>query len=181
MRSETLRLLPYAGIPALVTALFLLQAGGPDPFLLLRKLILLVIGYVCAITDLKTKQIPNKLVLVIMASWILMITPELFLNTASAVLMLKDSAIGFATGGGLFLLVYLISRKGLGGGDVKFMAASGLYLGFGGVLPAMLYGSVLAALTALILIVVKKIGRKDTIPLVPFLYMGILITVFFQM
>ena len=74
----------------------------------------------------------------------------------------------------------MVSRKGLGGGDVKLMAVSGLYLGAGSVLPAMLYGSVLAAVTAGVLIALKKIGRKDAIPLVPFLYAGMLITVFIQ-
>ena len=46
------------------------------------------------------------------------------------------------------------------------------------VLPAILYGSILAALFSLILMAAKKLGRKDTIPLVPFLYLGILIVLF---
>ena len=63
---------------------------------------------------------------------------------------------------------------------MKLMAVSGLYLGADGVLPAMLYGSVLSALAAILLILCKKIERKDTIPLVPFLYAGMLVTVFIQ-
>ncbi len=76
-------------------------------------------------------------------------------------------------------MVYLVSRGGLGGGDVKLMAASGLYLGFQKVMQAMLYGSILAALTGGGLILMRKIGRKDTIPLIPFLYAGILLSTFF--
>ena len=79
----------------------------------------------------------------------------------------------------LFLAVYLVSRKGLGGGDVKFMAASGLYLGVD-VLPAMFYGSVLSAAAGLGLLLAKKIGRRDAIPLAPFLFAGILIVLFAQ-
>ena len=60
------------------------------------------------------------------------------------------------------------------------MAVSGLYLGFDGVLPAMLYGTVLATLVTLVLVLLKKLGRKDTFPLVPFLYAGMLLTVFTQ-
>ena len=37
---------------------------------------------------------------------------------------------------------------------------------------------VLAAVTGLILILLRKIGRKDTMPLAPFLFAGILITFF---
>ena len=76
------------------------------------------------------------------------------------------------------LAVYFVSRRGLGGGDVKLMSAAGLYLGYDGVLTALLYGSVLSAAAALALIAGKKMTAKDTIPMVPFLYVGILLTEF---
>ena len=44
----------------------------------------------------------------------------------------------------------------------------------------MLFGTILAALAGLTLIVLKKISRKDKIPLAQFLYVGILITVFLR-
>jgi prepilin signal peptidase PulO-like enzyme (type II secretory pathway) len=66
----------------------------------------------------------------------------------------------------------------LGGGDVKFMSVAGLYLGFSGTIPVILFGTVIAALTGLVLILLKKINRKDSIPLAPFLFIGIIITVF---
>ena len=81
-------------------------------------------------------------------------------------------------GGGLFLLVYILSRKGLGAGDVKFMAVAGLYLGFNGVLPSMLIGSILSCITAITLMIMKKIDKSATLPLAPFLYGGILVTLF---
>ena len=58
------------------------------------------------------------------------------------------------------------------------LGVAGLYLGYDGALSALLYGSVLAALSALVLILGKKMTAKDTIPLVPFLYVGILLTEF---
>jgi len=151
-----------------------------DPFVMLRYELVIIFGYVAAVLDLKTKRIPNGLVLTMLVAWVLTMTPMLFLDTGAAIGMLKDSALGFVIGGGLFLLVYIVSHKGLGGGDVKFMAVAGLYLGFGGAIPVMLYGTVLAALTGLALILLKKIGRSDAIPLAPFLFAGILLTVFLQ-
>jgi len=147
---------------------------------MLQNELIIVFGYVAAVLDLKTKRIPNGLILAMLVAWVFTMTPMFFLDTGAAVGLLKDSALGFAIGGGLFLLVYMISRKGLGGGDVKFMAVAGLYLGFGGAIPVMLYGTVLAALTGLALILFKKIGRRDAIPLAPFLFAGILMTVFLQ-
>jgi Flp pilus assembly protein protease CpaA len=137
---------PYAGLPVIAAALLVVRAGRTETLLLLWYVLVIVFGYVAAILDIKTKRIPNMLVLTMLAAWVLTMTPQMYLDTAAALALLLESALGFAIGGGLFLLVYLISRKGLGGGDVKFMAAAGLYLGFSGTIPVMLYGTVLAAL-----------------------------------
>jgi len=118
------------------------------------------------------------LILFMLAGWLLLIIPMLFFVPDTGIESFVDSLLGLLTGGGLFLVVYLFSSKGLGGGDVKFMAAAGLYLGFANTIPAILYGTVLAALTGLILVLIKKIERKDAIPLAPFLFIGIMITVF---
>jgi len=170
--------LPYIGIPVVITALLLIMAGKTDSFSILLSLLLAVFGYIAAVVDIKDKKIPNDLVLAMIAAWILLMIPKLFLDPEITLKILVDSAAGFAIGGGLFLLVYFVSRKGLGGGDVKLMAAVGMYMGLYRVLPAMLYGTVIAALVGAVLLLLKKIGRKDTIPLAPFLYAGILITIF---
>ena len=149
-----------------------------DSFIMLRYEILAIFGYIAAVFDIKLKKIPNSLILATIAAWVLIMTPKLFLDADSAIMLLVDSTIGFAIGGGIFLFVYIISRKGIGGGDIKFMAVTGLYLGYYGVLPAMLCGTISAALTGFALILLKKIGRKDAIPLAPFLCAGILVTVF---
>ena len=170
--------LPYAGIPFVMATLLVVFMARLDAFVLLNYELLIVFGYITAIFDIKTRRIPNALILAMLMAWAIAITPRLFLSTDAAIAFLLDSAIGFVVGGGLFLLIYLVSRKGLGGGDVKFMAGVGLYLGFGKVIPAMFYATILAALVGLTLILMKKIGRKDKIPLAPFLYIGILIAIF---
>jgi len=170
--------LPYAGIPIIIALFLLFQIARFEAFFLLQRTLLIVLGYIAAVFDIKTRKIPNKLVLAMIGAWVILIVPQLFVNISATVEILLDSLIGFAIAGGMFLLVYIISRKGVGGGDVKFMAAAGLYLGMGGVLPAMLIGSVLVGLTGLALILLKKMGRKDAIPFAPFLYVGILVTIF---
>jgi len=170
---------PYLGLPVILTALVLLRAGKTDALAMLQSGMIVVFGYIASVFDLRTKKLPNYLILVMISAWVLIMTPKLFLDTDKAIDMLLDSLLGLAIGGGVFMLVYLISRKGLGGGDVKFMAATGLYLGFHKIVPATLCGTILAALTGLSLMALKKIGRKDKMPLAPFLYIGILLTVFF--
>ena len=150
-----------------------------DWIFILWSIMLIVFGIIISISDIKTKKIPNNIVITMIVAWLITIIPMLIIQTPKALVMLQDSIFGFLMGGGFFLLVYVISKKGLGGGDVKFMAASGLYLGFHGVIPTMFCGSLLAAGTAIVLILLKKIKRNDSIPLAPFLFTGMLLTIFF--
>ena len=144
---------------------------------LLLSLLLLAFGLIASVIDIKTKTIPNKLVLLMLSAWLVVMIPMVIFRTSEATVLLKDSALGFALAGGLFLLVYIISKKGLGGGDVKFMAVCGLYLGLYYVVPVIFIGSILAGLTGLTMLLLKKMKRKDTLPLAPFLYVGILLTI----
>ena len=144
---------------------------------ILKYALIVVFGLIAAVIDVRTKRVPNLLIFAMLAAWPFIFASLLFTGVGAAVTLLVDSALGFVIGGGLFMLVYLISRSGLGGGDVKFMACAGLYLGAGGTIPAIFLGTVLAALIGLVLILLKKIGRKDKIPLIPFLFIGILVTV----
>jgi len=153
-------------------------AAQLTPYLFLKTTMLITLSYIAVVFDISTKRIPNTLVLLMVAGWLLTITPMIFVDTELGIRLLTDSIYGSLIGGGLFLLVYLLSRKGLGGGDVKFMAAAGLYLGFAKTVPAILYGTVLASLTGLVLILIHKIGRKDSLPLAPFLFIGIMIIAF---
>lgn len=170
----------YSGIPIIVIGLLFYYFGKIDSFKLLHYILLIIFGYIASINDLKSKSVPNSLILIMLGAWVITMIPKLFLEIDSAAVILKDSILGFIIGGGLFLLVYIISRKGMGGADVKFMAAAGLYIGSARVLSAMLYGAVILALIGIILLALKKIGRKDTLPFIPFIYIGILIATFYR-
>lgn len=170
------RVLPCVGILLLELVLWRLRQGGESAEILLHGL-LLAFGYLATLNDLREKRIPNSLAAIMLGAWILILVPQLFLRTEYGLWLLINGLIGFLLAGILFLIVYLVSRGGLGGGDVKFMAVSGLYLG-ADVLPAMLYGSILSAVVGLCLLLAKKLGRRDTMPLAPFLYIGMLAVIF---
>jgi leader peptidase (prepilin peptidase) / N-methyltransferase len=86
-----------------------------------------------------------------------------------------DAMVGLCLGGGLFLLIAVLSRGGMGGGDIKLIAMIGAFLGWQAVLVTILFGAFLGALVGLSLIVMKKKGRKDPVPFGPFLAIGALI------
>ncbi len=170
----------YILAPLTITLLALIFQNDEELMVLVQWTILLGGGYYIALYDATNKTIENRSNLLLLAGWCATILLGLLMDIQSAIPILLESLIGLVLGGGLFLFMYVISRQGLGGGDVKFMAIAGLYLGYQSVVPAMLYGSILAAMYAGVMMLFKKISRKDTIPMAPFLYAGMVVAVLFS-
>ena len=90
-----------------------------------------------------------------------------------------NSGLGFLVGGGLFYLLAVLSRGGMGGGDIKFIAAAGALLGWQKVLLVIFLGAILGSVIGLALMILQKKDRKSQIPFGPFLAIGTLIAIFF--
>lgn len=83
-----------------------------------------------------------------------------------------DHAIGFVAVSGLFLIIYWITKgKGIGGGDIKLMAAAGLMLGWKNILLALMIGSVAGSVIHLTLM--KLQGKDRVLAFGPYLAFGI--------
>ena len=93
------------------------------------------------------------------APWI----PQLWLHG------LPNFALGGAIGFLIFLLLALVSRGGMGFGDVKLAALIGLATGFPSVFLALIIAAILGGLVAIVLLATGKRGRKEAIPFGPFL------------
>ena len=78
-----------------------------------------------------------------------------------------------------FFIIAVLSSGGLGGGDIKLMAASGVLLGIKWNIFAACAGLLLGGLYGFFLLITKRAKRKDCFALGPFLCLGIAI-VFFQ-
>jgi len=87
-----------------------------------------------------------------------------------------SALLGGAIGFGLMLAPYLISRGGMGGGDVKLAGLIGLAIGFPHVLIALLMAIIAAGVLAIALIVSRRRTRKQTIPFGPFLAAAAMLT-----
>ena len=137
---------------------------------------LVVISFI----DLDFQIIPDKITLpgiplgLIAGSFLL---PDPFMTYT--VLGYKASLIGFIVGGGLFYAIALISRGGMGGGDIKMMAMVGAVMGWKAVLLVTFLGSLIGSVVGVFLMIAKGKGRKTKIPFGPFLALGALITLFY--
>ena len=83
---------------------------------------------------------------------------------------------GGVAGFGAMLLPYLISRGGMGGGDVMLAGLIGMVNGFPLVFLALLLGIVGGGLVAIILVILRLRSRKDPIPFGPFLAVAAMVT-----
>ena len=83
-----------------------------------------------------------------------------------------DSLIGIAVGGGIFLVIILVSGGGMGGGDMKLGAMLGAFLGWKLGLLALLLGVLAGGAVAVVLLLLGRKGRKEAIPFGPYLALG---------
>jgi leader peptidase (prepilin peptidase)/N-methyltransferase len=80
--------------------------------------------------------------------------------------------IGVLLGGGILLLLAVLSRGGMGGGDIKLAAMIGAFLGWQAVLLTIFLSTIGGAVVGISLILLKQKGRKESIPFGPFLALG---------
>jgi prepilin signal peptidase PulO-like enzyme (type II secretory pathway) len=86
------------------------------------------------------------------------------------------AVLGGAVGFAIFLLIALISRGGMGWGDVKLAALIGLATGFPLVFLAVIMGAILGGIVAVALMIAGKRKRREAIPFGPFLALATMVT-----
>ncbi|AFS77801.1 prepilin-like proteins leader peptide-processing enzyme, type 4 [Gottschalkia acidurici 9a] len=95
-------------------------------------------------------------------------------------IILVSSILGFLVGGGFYYLILIISKGNMGGGDIKLMAALGIWLGWEDTFIAIFITFMLGAIISILLLVTKIKSRKDPIPFGPFIVLGTLITIIYK-
>lgn len=89
-----------------------------------------------------------------------------------------DALITAAAAGGFFLLIAVLSRGGMGGGDIKLAAMMGAFLGWPSIVFALLVAFTTGAAVGLFLIASGRRSRKDAIPFGPSLAAGAIVAWF---
>lgn len=93
---------------------------------------------------------------------------------------IKGSVIGTLLGGGLFFIVAIASRGGMGGGDIKLIAMLGSFLGWINVIITIILSSFIGSVVGILMMIFLGKGRKYPIPFGPFLAVGGIISLFFH-
>ncbi|MDI3269663.1 MAG: A24 family peptidase [Bacillota bacterium] len=140
----------------------------PWPWAAGQQAVLVGVLLGASIVDVKQRRIPNLLNL---AGALLAFTFSLLGGKSFFWSSLKGSLTVFF----LLLLLHLISRGRLGLGDVKLGFVLGAFLGPEAGLLAVTWAFLIGGGVALVLLLMKKISREDSLPLAPFFALGTLI------
>lgn len=142
----------------------------------------MAVGLTATVTDLRNRTIPNWLSL---TALLVGLAARTYLYGSSGA---ADAGLGVLIGFAVFLVFFLLG--GMGGGDVKLMAAFGAILGREQILTAAIWTALAGGLMALGYLAFKKLrravkkerraedelDRKDSMPYAPAILMGVLMS-----
>ncbi len=127
---------------------------------------------IITVSDLAYMLIPDKILLFF----------GVLLIIARAVSPLNpwwDSIIGAVGGFGLLLLIAILSKGGMGGGDIKLFAVIGLVLGIIPTLLTLFLAAFIGAIVGVIHLRRSKQGRKTPVPFGPSIALAAIIVYFY--
>lgn len=122
-----------------------------------------------SVTDLRGRYIPDD------ATVFFGLVFLLFQLSALSLPSLLNSLLGAAAGGAILGLPHLIRKDSVGLGDVKLLAVCGLMTGFPSIFYVLTRALVFMALFSIVQLLRKKLALRSQVPLVPFLFLGVLI------
>jgi leader peptidase (prepilin peptidase)/N-methyltransferase len=163
----------YPAVEALTAILFVLAWRSFGPTLEFVFAVALLCALVASTAiDLRHQIIPDAITLPGILAGVLA-------NVATGHLTWVEVALGIALGGGVFFVIIVASRGGMGAGDMKLGAMLGAFLGWKIALFGLMVAVVAGGVWALALMALGLRGRKDAIPFGPFLALGGAAALFF--
>lgn len=163
----------YAAVEFVTACLFTITpflVGWSKELLISYGLISLLI--IVFVSDISYMLIPDKILLFFTAYFIVarMIVP---MNPWYSPL------IGAAAGFLLLLLIAVISKGGMGGGDIKLFAVLGIIFGFQEILLVFFFSTLCGSIIGITALLSGKAKRKQHIPFGPSIALGAIITYFY--
>lgn len=127
---------------------------------------------VITVSDIRYMLIPDKILLVFSGIFLM----ERMFNPLAP---WWDSILGAVVGFSLLLVIAIVSKGGMGGGDIKLFAVIGFVVGTKTVLLSFFLATLFGAIIGLIGILCKIVKKEKPIPFGPFIAIGTLCAYFF--
>lgn len=163
----------YPSVELLTGLLFIssyLKIGFEVEFI--TALLLIAMLMIILVSDITYMIIPNKVLLFFLPLFIIMRMIQPLEPWWSAVI---GAVVAFL----LIAIIILISRGGMGAGDMKLFGLLGIVLGTGKVLLTFFLASLLGSIIGMCLMLFKIVERKQPIPFGPYIIIATIISYFY--
>lgn len=144
----------------------------------LLKVFIVILGCgIAMVWDVVKKIIPNRLIISMIVIRIIILCFEIvFRNDIIRQIVIK-SAIGMVVTFLILMIFSLISKGGLGMGDVKLISVIGFYCGIYLVINSLMISLLLCTVISVISIIMKKRKLKDKIAFGPYIFIGVILSI----
>lgn len=163
----------YLVVELMTGLLFMFAAFKMDEFNLLISLVLISLIIIVFITDIYYFIIPNRLLVFFLSLFI-------FIRIIHPLTPWYDSLLGFLSSYLLIFLLIIISRGGMGAGDMKFLAVLGFLTGVKIVLIGFILAILFGGLYSIYLLLLNRKDKFDFLPFGPFIGTGVLISYYYS-
>lgn len=172
------RMMPLA-VGMVINLIVAIRLIGYDIALTTSLKIILSLSFLLAVLfiDWKTRKIPNLIILCMLGMRLVFLLPEYLLYKDDFLKILLASGIGLAGCFIIMLILSLITKGGIGMGDVKIISAIGFLSGIAISFYTLFLGMFVCMLFSLTLLAMKKKKMKDQVPFGPFVYIGYVMAV----
>lgn len=141
-------------------------------FELLVALLFISLFMIIVVSDIAYMLIPDKVLLFFL--------PLLIIGRVLSPLEpWWGSVLGAVIGFGILFLIAIISKGGMGGGDIKLFFLIGLVLGTVDTLLTLFLASVIGMIVGILVLTIRKQGRKTPVPFGPSIALAAIITYFY--
>ncbi len=141
---------------------------------MIRWSVLLCSCCVIAFIDIKEHKIPNKIILFLLVVRLGFMVYETIENPDFLDYMIWYPLLGALVGAALMLLAMVVSRKGIGMGDVKLIFIVGFYVSSYELISTMFLIFFASAMYGIAALALKKVTLRDVMPLAPFVLVGVM-------
>lgn len=124
------------------------------------------------VSDITYMVIPNKVLLFFLPWFVL-------LRGIEPLTPWTSSIYGALVGAGIIAVIILLSKGGMGGGDLKLFGVLGIVLGLKQILLTFFLACIIGALISIFLMLFKKVDRKQAVPFGPYIVVAAMITYFY--
>ncbi|AIM15775.1 hypothetical protein HW35_05160 [Bacillus sp. X1(2014)] len=161
-------LYPFGELLTAISIFFVYKKVGLS-FELIPSLLLTVLLVISVLTDIRKQLILDIVTFPILGG---LVISRLFIGTEPFWYYLLGGLVGFT----LLFFIAIVSKGGMGGGDIKLYAAIGVALGPMLTIMSLVLASFVGAIAGLLLMLTGKLKRRQPIAFGPFIMVGSLIS-----